>query len=117
MGGLLKKIGKFGLKVFITAIMLIGLAILISYLSKMKFSDTLVYGGFFCILVGGFSLLGSNNNSADATYFMSKSVGTQSTNEITEENYKNRNNSMRFLIFMSCVGGILIGLSALIEFI
>jgi hypothetical protein len=117
MEGLIKRISKFVFKIFITDIFLMGLAFIISYLSKMKISDILVYVGFFCILIGALSMIGRGNNSADVTYFMSKSVGTKSMNEITEENYKNRNNSMRFLIFMSCVGGFLIAIVVLIDLI
>lgn len=114
MEGLIKRISKFALKVFITDVILMGVALLITYLSKMKINDVLVYVGLVCIVIGGFSLMGSSNNSADATYIMSKSVSTKSMNETTEENFINRNKSMGFLIFMFCVGGILIAISALI---
>jgi hypothetical protein len=117
MKGLIKRSGKFIFKIFIADLVLLGLAYLISYLSKMKFNDVLVYVGFFCILIGGLSMMGRGNNSADVTYFMSKSVGAKSMNEITDENFKNRNNSMRFLIFMSCVGVSLIAIVALIDVI
>lgn len=117
MEGLIKRISKFVFKVFITDLFLIGVAFIISYLSKIIINDILVYAGLICIAIGGFSMMGSGNNSADAKYFMSKSVGTKSMNETTEENYKNRNNSMRFLIFMSCVGGILIAIAALTNLI
>ena len=114
MEGLIKRISKFVFKIFITDLFLMGIAFIISYLSKMKINDILVYVGFFCILIGALSI-GRGNNSADVTYYMSKSVGTKSMNENTEENYKHRNNSMRFLIFMSCVGGILIAIVVLMD--
>ncbi|MHB8128461.1 MAG: hypothetical protein ACYDEX_05650 [Mobilitalea sp.] len=115
MEGLIKRISKFVFKIIIADIFLMGVAFIITYLSKIKINDILVYMGLICIVIGGFSMMRSGNNSADATYFMSKSVGTKSITETTEENYKNRNNSMRFLIFMSCVGGILIAIVVLMD--
>ncbi|MBH1942148.1 hypothetical protein I5677_14695 [Mobilitalea sibirica] len=117
MKGLIKRISKFMFKIIIADIILAGLAFVISYFSDMKISDIMVYAGIICILIGGLSLLGSGNNSADVTYIISKSAGNNSMNENTEENYKNRNNSMRFLIFMSCVGGFLLAIVALIDYI
>lgn len=117
MNELAKRIGKYIIKVLIVDILLVGIAFIISYYSKVNFSDVLVYIGIFCLIIGGFSMMGNNRNSADANYFMSKSVGSKSTNEATEENFNNRNSSMKFLIFMFCVGGLLIAMVVLIDYV
>ncbi len=117
MAGLMKRLSKFTLKVFITDTFLVGFSAAISFFFKMKISDVLVYVGILCIIIGGFSMMGSSNNSADTNYYMSKSIGTKAMNEITEENYKSRNKSMRFLMFMSCSGGLLIAIVVLTDFL
>lgn len=117
MKGIMKRISKFVLKLLITDALLIGLAFLISYFSKMNISDLLVYIGIICLIIGGFSMMGSGNNSGDAKYFMSKSIGTKSSDELTEENYKSRNSSMRFLLFMFCAGALLIAVVVLKDLI
>ncbi len=115
MKGLFKRIGKYILKVFIVDGILAGLAFIISYFSKMRMNDILLYIGIICMLIGMLSVIGNSNNSRDANYFISKSVGAKSVNEITEENYKNRNKSASFMIFMLCAGGVFIAVVALID--
>lgn len=117
MQKLIKKFSKFVIKIFIADIFLIGLSFIISYFSKITINDILVYVGIFCILIGMLSVAGNSKNSADATYFISKSVGTKSMNEISEENLKSRNSSMDFLIFMLCSGGFLVAIGAFIDYI
>jgi hypothetical protein len=88
---------------------------IISYFSKIRMNDVLLYTGVICMIIGMLSMLGHNNNSVDVNYFISKSAGVNSINEITEENYKNRNKSASFMIFMLCVGGVFIAIVALID--
>jgi F0F1-type ATP synthase membrane subunit a len=115
MKGFIKRGCRYILKVLIVDGVLTGLAFVISYFSKMRMNDVLLYVGVICMLIGMLSMLGNNNNSVDVKYFISKSVGVNSINEITEENYKNRNKSASFMIFMLCVGGVFIAIVALID--
>jgi O-antigen/teichoic acid export membrane protein len=115
MKEIITRIRKFVVKLLLTEIILAAVSLIISYFMKLKISDTLIYIGAICLLIGMFSIIGQRNNSSDPTYFMSKSVGAKSTNEINQENYKNRNSSMRFLIFMSCIGTILFLAAGLVE--
>lgn len=117
MDGLIKRFCKYLFKILIVDIFLTVLAFIISYFSKINISDILLYVGILCMIIGMLSVLGNSNNSVDATYFISKSAGTKSINEITEENYKNRNSSLRFLVFMSCVGGFFITIVVVMDLV
>ncbi len=105
----MKRLMLYVLKVIVASAVLGGAAYVISLVTKRNFNDNLVYAGMLCLLVGGLSIVGQRNTSTDVSYFQSRSVGSNSVREITEENYKNRNSSMRFLIFMLLVGAILLG--------
>lgn len=110
MDSVFLRIGKFIVKVFITELILVAFAFMLSYFSKMTISTTLTYTGAFCLILGVLSFIGNKNNSSNANSLLSSLLRKNSAEKITEENNinNNSNSSKSLLIYLFCVGVVLL---------
>ncbi|HBM75202.1 MAG TPA: hypothetical protein DD429_06570 [Clostridiaceae bacterium] len=101
---------KYVKKIFLTVVIICMLIIMISKIFKFKLSGTFLYSGLICLILGGFSLIGNIKISSSYRYFQVQSI-SRPIDQISADNYKSRDSSLRFLIFMSSIGAILLLIS------
>jgi hypothetical protein len=112
----LDSIMKSIIKAIIVMAMISALSIAISYFFKLVLSNTIMYAGIICLVLGILSIIGNNNVTSDPTFFQSKSLFAKTVNDINSDNFKSRESSMNFLLFMFVVGALLIVISMILEY-
>jgi hypothetical protein len=114
MKGNIRRYGKRMLWVLlITSAVLIAFAVITRY----KLSMVFYFMGLGYIAIGGMSFVGNLSMTSNTSYLQVRSVASKSVYESSLDDYKSRNSSFSFLLFMAASGLVLLGAGALMSLI
>lgn len=115
MKDFLKKIIKYVKNVFLTSVIISILDYIAAAVFKLKLSSTFLYTALICFIAGGLSIFGNISMTSDYRYVQSESISSRGLYKNTADNYKSRNSSLKFLIFMAVTGIILLIIAGILD--
>jgi hypothetical protein len=100
-------------------VLLITSAVLIAFavITRYKLSMVFYFMGLGYIAIGGMSFVGNLSMTSNTSYLQVRSVASKSVYESSLDDYKSRNSSFSFLLFMAASGLVLLGAGALMSLI
>jgi hypothetical protein len=115
MNKVLKSLLKFARRVLIGGVIFTVIAFLIYRFFHVNLADAFTYAGFISIAIGSASIPGRMSMDMKPSLFQSRSVSSKSFGDQMAEDFKEKDNNYKFLLYMVSIGILMLIISTMIS--